>query len=147
MNTLSKKYTSQFFVNPEAYNLFVIKWKAYVNSESGKNLTASDHLFYLMLRGKNYKKAFYPGRKMQDYDFPEGLHRAKYQVTHLEEIAGNLLQKDWRAKCWKILPSSSKHDGYTTDAYIDVEVEKLVASAVIKENKTVVKQFRSLSGK
>ena len=147
MNTLNKKYTSTFFVNPSDYEIFVKRWKAYVNSDEGIYLTSGDFLAYMVLRGKNYKKAFYPGRKMEYYNMPEGFYRAKYTETnHINIIGKDLLQKDWNDKVNKLLPKLTDNT-YELDSYNDIEADKLLASVVVKENQTTVKQFMSLGGK
>jgi hypothetical protein len=58
MNTLSKQYTSKFFASQEDYDAFRARWGKLVNSDKKNSLTATHHLIYLVLCGKNWQKAF-----------------------------------------------------------------------------------------
>jgi hypothetical protein len=144
MKTLNRKYTSLFFVNPEDYKIFVQKWKEYVNSPEGKTLTSADFLYSSILRGKNYKKAFYPGRAMQDYSYPEGLYKARYSFGHsINTIGQGLLQKDWLNKIKNIIPSYCDENTYDSDAYIDESVKKLLVQV---EQKGLYEKQQTMAG-
>ena len=54
MKTLNKNITSTFFNKPSDYHEMIKRWSDLVNSQKGKNLTAKDHLYYLVLKGKNW---------------------------------------------------------------------------------------------
>lgn len=129
MKTLNKKYTSQFFNDESGYQKLVERWSQLVNSEEGKSLTSADFLLYLMLRGKDYTKAFLPGRKMQDYNWPEGLWVARtyyfYSVEKFKKLFDDILIAGWDSKLRKLMPSMGSNI-YEVDPYIDEEVEKLL---------------------
>jgi len=147
MKTLNRKYTSSFFVNPEDYNTFIKRWKEYVNSPEGKNLTSADFLYTSILRGKNYKKAFYPGRMMQDYNYPEGLYKARYSCGHrINTIGKGLLQKDWLNKIKNIIPSCYDENTYDADSYNDELVEKLLVQTQSVEQKGLYEKQQTMAG-
>lgn len=147
MNTLNKKYTSSFFVNPSDYQTFVERWKEYVNSPDGKNLTSTDFLYYLILRGKDYKKAFYPGRIMQEYNYPEGLYKARYYgKTSIDSLGKGLLQKDWLNKIKNIIPSCYDENTYDADSYNDELVEKLLVQTQSVEQKGLYEKQQTMAG-
>jgi hypothetical protein len=67
--TLSKKITSQFFATDGGYDTMRQRWSdAFKDKETRKTLTASHHLFYLMLRGKDLSKSFTPITKQIKLD-------------------------------------------------------------------------------
>jgi hypothetical protein len=59
MNTLSKAFTLGTFYNedPETYTKIREQWSKMVNSDAKKQLTMAHHIVYLILIGKNWKKA------------------------------------------------------------------------------------------
>jgi hypothetical protein len=59
MNTLSKEFTLGTFFgeDPENYAKLRKQWSKMVNSETKKDLTMYHHILYLVLIGKNWKKA------------------------------------------------------------------------------------------
>lgn len=59
MNTLSKEFTlGKFFgEDPENYTKLRKQWSKMVNSEKKNELTMAHHILYLILIGKNWKKA------------------------------------------------------------------------------------------
>lgn len=59
--TLGRSTTQKFFKAEDGYQKMVERWSALSNDKEVKqNLTASHHLLYLILRGKNLRKAFTP---------------------------------------------------------------------------------------
>lgn len=132
MKTLNKDITSTFFNKPSDYHEMIKRWSDLVNSQKGKNLTAKDHLYYLVLKGKNWHKAFLPGRKMQDYDCPQGYFNARWcRRSIFDEILKDILIKDWEKKIQLVLPSYYKFD--YSEPYINEEVEKMINS-MVKDN-------------
>jgi len=118
MNTLSKQFTRSFFKNDNGYEELVKKWKEYVNSETCE-LNSSDYLFYAVVRGKNYKKAFFPGRKMEHYNCPEGFYIARYcgYKAKFGDLFADILSDDWYMKITKIMPSVYKNNLYEVESY------------------------------
>jgi hypothetical protein len=59
MNTLSKQFTLGMFFDedPEKYLALRKQWSKMMNSDARKELTMSHHILYLILIGKNWKKA------------------------------------------------------------------------------------------
>jgi hypothetical protein len=59
MNTLSKQFTLGTFYNedPEVYTKLRKQWSKMVNSDYNVTLTMAHHILYLVLIGKNWKKA------------------------------------------------------------------------------------------
>ena len=59
MNTLSKEFTlGKFFgEDPENYTKLRKQWSKMVNSDTKDELTMAHHILYLILIGKNWKKA------------------------------------------------------------------------------------------
>jgi len=60
MNTLSRALTARFFTNPGNYKTLRRHWSALVNSSRRHELTASHHVLYLALCGKDWRRAFTP---------------------------------------------------------------------------------------
>ena len=58
MNTLSKQHTSKFFATGSDYLTFRQHWAGLVNSERKHQLKAPHHLLFLILSGKDWRKAF-----------------------------------------------------------------------------------------
>jgi hypothetical protein len=134
MKTLNKNITSTFFNNPSDYAILIKRWSDIVNSPHGKFLTSRDHLYYLVLRGKNWHKAFLPGRKMQDYNCPQGYWNARcgyYYGNVFKEHFQDILVKGWEAKIKSILPNHYKFD--YSEPYSDDAAEKLVVQKIIDE--------------
>ena len=59
MNTLSKEFTLGTFYSedPEVYKKLRAQWSKMVNSDTKDQLTMAHHMLYLILIGKNWKKA------------------------------------------------------------------------------------------
>jgi len=132
MKTLNKNITSTFFNKPSDYHEMIKRWSDLVNGQKGKNLTAKDHLYYLVLKGKNWHKAFLHWRKMQDYYCPQGYYNAIYSRSPIfDEVFRDILAKDWEKKIHLILPTFYKVD--YSEPYINEEVEKMINS-MVKDN-------------
>jgi len=68
MNTLSRAITAQFFPNADSYNALRKLWSDLTNSEREHELTATHHLLYLALMGKDWRKAFTPPTNQRKLD-------------------------------------------------------------------------------
>ena len=151
MNTLNKTITSKFFVNPSDYNTLVKRWSELVNSPEGKTLQSCHFLWYLVLRGKNYKKSFFPGRMMQHHTTPQGLYNAKngrYNQKYVDFFTtyfGDILVLDWQNKIKTILPNL--YDQIESDdCYNNAKVESLFEIEVKPkiEKKTILSKIRNI---
>jgi hypothetical protein len=60
MNTLSRAVTAQFFPDSKTYQTIKQHWRLLMNSERRHELTASHHLLYLALMGKDWRRGFTP---------------------------------------------------------------------------------------
>ncbi len=60
MNTLSKQYTVNFFASESDYLALRKHWSVLVNSDRKHELQAVHHLLYLVMTGKDWRKAFTP---------------------------------------------------------------------------------------
>ena len=58
MNTLPRAVTALFFPTPDSYNALRRHWSSLINSDRRHALTAAQHLLYLALLGKDWRKAF-----------------------------------------------------------------------------------------
>ena len=134
MKTLNKKHTTQFFTTPDGYDTLKKRWSALANDPTVK-LSASDHLWYLILRGKNYHKAFLPGHKMEYYNIPQGLWDA---------INGNILVNNWRVILKQIIPSCFTANHYESEPYITDKVEELFGKAEPKISKSSVSNIMEI---
>ncbi len=83
MNTLSRQLTARFFSSSTTdYLTFRRQWSKLVNSERKHELKAVHHLLYLVLSGKDWRKAFtFPtnANKLKNGYTPE-LYRALRQL-------------------------------------------------------------------
>ncbi len=83
MNTLSRQLTARFFTSSTTdYLAFRRHWSKLVNSERKHELKAVHHLLYLVLSGKDWRKAFtFPtnSHKLNNGYTPE-LYRALQQL-------------------------------------------------------------------
>ena len=125
MNTLPKSITSSFFKDSNGYNELISRWSKFVNSSDV--ITSGEFLFYLILRGKNYKKAFLPGRKMEHYKIPEGLYIAFLYGEHsakatFNRLFSDILADDWMDQIRKVTPRLN-FDFYSNDCYLEPLVE------------------------
>lgn len=68
MNTLSRAITARFFPNSDSYNALRRYWSSLINSEHKHELTAAHHLLYLVLTGKDWRKAFTPPSNQRKLD-------------------------------------------------------------------------------
>ncbi len=61
MKTLNREKTAAFFTNAEGYAKLKADWSHLMQDKTGrKHLTAAHHLLYLILRGKDWQRAFAP---------------------------------------------------------------------------------------
>ena len=58
MNTLPRAVTAQFFPSIDSYNALRQHWSVLMNSDRRHALTAAQHLLYLALLGRDWRKAF-----------------------------------------------------------------------------------------
>lgn len=68
MNTLSRAVTARFFPNSDSYNALRKHWSDLINSERRHELTAVHHLLYLVMIGKDWRKAFTPPTNQRKLD-------------------------------------------------------------------------------
>ena len=89
MNTLSRQYTSKFFSSAADYVAFRAQWSKLINSEHKQELKAVHHLIYLVLCGKDWRKAFpFPTNHNKiDNGYQPELYRAllQFHSTYLEQ--------------------------------------------------------------
>ncbi len=82
MNTLSRQLTASFFPSTSDFYIFRKHWSNLVNSDRKYELKAVHHLAYLVLCGKDWRKAFtFPtnSNKLNNGYTPE-LYRALQQI-------------------------------------------------------------------
>jgi len=58
MNTLPRAITAQFFPTVDSYNALRLHWSDLMKSDRRYTLTAAQHLLYLALLGRDWRKAF-----------------------------------------------------------------------------------------
>lgn len=69
MKTLNKSVTAKFFRNENGYEELVNLWSTWVNSSPKTvNLTAAKQLFYLILRGRDWRRGFTPVKSTKKLD-------------------------------------------------------------------------------
>ena len=94
MNTLSRAITARFFAEPENYDALKTGWQSLQNSPQRHELEAAHHLLYLILRGKDWRKAFTPitrVSKLENGAFSNwGLFNALYAL-HSKQSQADLL--------------------------------------------------------
>jgi hypothetical protein len=94
MNTLSRAITARFFPNSDSYNALRKRWSDLINSDRRHELTATHHLLYLALMGKDWRKAFMPPTNQRKLDngafLGWGMFRA-LQAIHLKFSEDELL--------------------------------------------------------
>jgi hypothetical protein len=57
MNTLGKEITQGFFEDENGYQKFIARWSEMMNDKNVcKDINAEEHLLYLALRGKDWRK-------------------------------------------------------------------------------------------
>ena len=137
MNTLSRAITARFFSNPAEYHALRQHWSALVNSERRHELTASHHLLYLALLGKDWRKAFTPvtnPRKLANGAFSAWalfssfmkLHSALHNEQLLAPFDGlitvemlNLVRQYMPApKPWNYKPQAYILNSFPLEAYV-----------------------------
>jgi hypothetical protein len=73
MNTLPKAITAQFFPDASSYAALRRHWSALVRSDCRHDLTATHHLLYRVLLGKDWRAGFTPitnTRKLDNGAYP-----------------------------------------------------------------------------
>jgi hypothetical protein len=68
MNTLSRAETAQTLIHPDTYLLLRNHWSRLMNSERKHDLSAAQHLLYLALMGKDWRKSFTPPSNRRKLD-------------------------------------------------------------------------------
>jgi hypothetical protein len=59
MNTLGKEITQEFFEDENGYQKFIARWSEMMNDKNVcKDINAAEHLIYLAVRGKDWRKGF-----------------------------------------------------------------------------------------
>lgn len=131
MNTLNYKYTNLFFANDNGYNEMIQIWKSLVNDpEERALLTAKDYFVYLVLRGKDYRKGFYPGRHSLMRELPDTLCfiSSSYNGGYFLNKCQHLLNKNIDFCTIK------KLIGNPEEAYSDEAVDNFKKSFVIQND-------------
>ena len=86
MKTLNKTMTARFFRNSEDYECLITLWSGWMrDSEMRRQLTAAHHLLYLILRGRDWHKAFTPitnARKLENGGFFQWQARQAVLTLH-----------------------------------------------------------------
>ena len=143
MNTLSRAMTAQFYpylTGNDALRLhYALKkhWSALMNSERKHELTASHHLLYLALLGKDWRKAFTPvtnPKKLANGAFLGWalfrafmqLHSQFYEEQLISTFQGIVTTEMLRAvrshlpapKSWVYKPEDFAPGSFPLDAYI-----------------------------
>jgi hypothetical protein len=129
MNTLSRHYTSQFFTTQEHRLAFRRQWSQIVNSERRQHLKAVHHLTYLVLCGKDWRKAFtFPtnpnklnnGYQPEIYRVLRQFNSAFSEKAILEVFEGKV-SHDTLVEARKLIafpqPASDNSGAYLTEAY------------------------------
>ena len=60
MNTLSRAITAQIFDDSDTYSTIRTHWRTLMQSSRRQELSASHHILYLALMGKDWRKGFTP---------------------------------------------------------------------------------------
>jgi hypothetical protein len=114
MNTLSKEFTLGTFYNeePENYTKLRKQWSKLMNSDAKKTLTMHHHILYLILIGKNWKKAV---------TLPTNKNKlANNYKPHIKEVAETWdysFRKEYILKAFEgtVTPEMYDKAGKTTD--------------------------------
>ena len=145
MNTLPRAITAQILNDNETYTVLRTHWSALMQSDRKHELTAAHHLLYLVLLGKDWRKAFTPPtnrRKLENGAF-EGwvLFRALGSIhsvvasPHLLAPFDGIVTPQILQRIRDLLPSLSpyrcKPEDFSFEAY-DVP-EAMLAKATGKE--------------
>ena len=137
MNTLSRAETARFFADPASYDALRQHWSTLVNSNRKHELTASHHVLYLALLGKDWRKAFTPitnPRKLANGAFVGWalfrafmhLHSEVYEEDLLAPFDGLITREGLRTlrsylptpKPWGHQPEAFKPGSFPLGAYI-----------------------------
>jgi len=95
MNTLSRKITARFFPNQDAYNALQRHWSGLMNSERRDELSAAQHLLYLALTGKDWRRGFTPpanARKLANGAFSGWMLFRALELLHNQHREAELLE-------------------------------------------------------
>lgn len=120
MNTLSKSITSNFFQSAEDYGKLKVKWSELMNSEAKHTLGPEFHLLYLVLMGKDWRKAFW---------FPTNQNKLNNGYKPMIYTAIERLYNHW-----KILPV---FDGIITKDALE-EVVRIITHPEADENGCII---------
>lgn len=138
MNTLNKTITASLLKDAASYETMIARWSGLVNdAEARESLTAADHLLYLVLRGKDWRKGFSPitnankiagGHKV---GFGQAWVRAISQVRNgYKGYFSDLLSAEAACLLPKLLPSVST---YSENELPDVAYNAQAAAAYLAE--------------
>lgn len=131
MNTLSPQYTRKFFSSASDYIVFRQHWSKLINSGRKHELKAVHHLIYLVLCGKDWRKAFtFPTNhnKLNNGYRPELYHTLfQFHSSYLEEQIlssfDGLVSHEAILEARRLLQVPKVAGGnYLTDAYIPQEL-------------------------
>lgn len=137
MNTLNRTITSQFFKTEKGYNEFVARWKTLFSfdendpspyKKKGSYLLARPelYLFYSIVRGKDYRKAFGVPKKPNKIYL--SYRNGKYSYSLFESI-GAIKQINWVSSWTKQKTSFGKAVEDLFGDLIDIEkVSEFVTS-------------------
>jgi hypothetical protein len=114
MNTLSKYYTANFFASQDEFVALRKHWSALVNSDRKHELKAVHHLLYLVLTGKDWRKAF---------SFPT--NKNKLNNGYIPEVYNAL---DLLSSTYSSASVLRPFDGLVTPEMLD-EVRKVISHA------------------
>lgn len=122
MNTLNKTITSTFYTEFNSFELLEQTWKTQV--KEGFKPTSTDLLYYAVLRGKDYRKAFTPiTRKIELENGAVANGALRQAITNLSRgrIAPFLPNdKELLERIINILPATSWNMPYPEQAYRNV---------------------------
>ena len=116
MNTLSRAETAQTLIHPDTYLLLRNHWSRLMNSERKHDLSAAQHLLYLALMGKDWRKSFTPPsnrRKLDNGAFEGWMMFRVLRLLHSRFVEDQLL---------------APFDGLVTPAMLD-NLRKLIPKA------------------
>ena len=153
MNTLSRATTAHIFGHPQSYIRLQAHWSQLMSSERRHELSASHHLLYLALMGKDWRKAFTPPSNptklangaMHDWkllpaiatihsDFLQDDLLAPFEgyvTPEMVQTLRQLLPKFWTRA---IDPEMYQNGAFPVDAYRDVELSAVDVNAAKESN-------------
>lgn len=112
--TLGRSTTQKFFKTEDGYQKMTERWSSLTNDkESRAGLTASHHLLYLILRGKDLTRSFSPvtsEKKLANGASKWGGYRA---------ARSGLVRYDWAARTYALCPAAlAVFDGLLDNAAV-----------------------------